>query len=177
MGQPAVAALPVDALVFSARAKYIYIARDGRDVLWSLYNHHAKFVPQFYEQINSNPDYADLPRVDPPPESVLQYFNDWLDRDGYPVWSFWENVRTWWAVRDLPNVRLQHFARLKADMSSEIRGIAEFLEIPIEESVWPAILEHSSFDYIKRHAEKIVPLGARGNRVRLPDPAARSQYP
>ena len=33
--------LPVDALVFSPRAKYIYIGRDGRDVVWSMYNHHA----------------------------------------------------------------------------------------------------------------------------------------
>src|SRR5262249_43327992 len=29
--------LPLDALVFSPEAKYLYVARDGRDVLWSLY--------------------------------------------------------------------------------------------------------------------------------------------
>jgi hypothetical protein len=33
--------LPLDALVFSPKAKYIYIGRDGRDVVWSMYNHHA----------------------------------------------------------------------------------------------------------------------------------------
>src|SRR5436305_1727175 len=33
--------LPVDALVFSPEAKYVYIGRDGRDVVWSMYNHHA----------------------------------------------------------------------------------------------------------------------------------------
>ena len=32
--------LPVDALVFSPKAKYIYIARDARDVMWSMHNHH-----------------------------------------------------------------------------------------------------------------------------------------
>ncbi len=32
--------LPVEALCFSAQAKYIYIGRDGRDVVWSWYNHH-----------------------------------------------------------------------------------------------------------------------------------------
>ena len=32
--------LPVDALVFSPKAKYLYIGRDGRDVMWSLHNHH-----------------------------------------------------------------------------------------------------------------------------------------
>jgi aryl sulfotransferase len=33
--------LPVDALVFSPKAKYVYIGRDGRNVVWSLYNHHS----------------------------------------------------------------------------------------------------------------------------------------
>ena len=32
--------LPVDALVYSPQAKYLYIGRDGRDVVWSLFNHH-----------------------------------------------------------------------------------------------------------------------------------------
>jgi aryl sulfotransferase len=27
--------LPVDALVFSPQAKYLYIGRDGRDIVWS----------------------------------------------------------------------------------------------------------------------------------------------
>src|ERR1051326_2008520 len=47
--------LPVDALVFNPQAKYIYIARDGRDVLWSLYNHHAKANDKWYEVINGAP--------------------------------------------------------------------------------------------------------------------------
>ena len=33
--------LPVDALGLSPKVKYIYIGRDGRDVVWSIYNHHA----------------------------------------------------------------------------------------------------------------------------------------
>jgi len=31
--------LTVDALVFSRRAKYIYVGRDARDIVWSAYNH------------------------------------------------------------------------------------------------------------------------------------------
>ena len=34
--------LPVDALVFSPMAEYIYIGRDGRDVVWSIYDHLAR---------------------------------------------------------------------------------------------------------------------------------------
>src|ERR1041385_8175378 len=44
--------LPVDALVFSPLAKYLYIVRDGRDVAWSLYNHHAGFADQVYPMFN-----------------------------------------------------------------------------------------------------------------------------
>ena len=41
--------LPVDALVFSPEAKYIYLGRDGRDVMWSMYNHHAKANDLWYQ--------------------------------------------------------------------------------------------------------------------------------
>ena len=97
--------------------------------------------------------------IDRPPASIRQYFLDWLEGDGYPWWSLWENVRSWWAIRDLPNVLVLHFVELKADMPGQIRRIALHLDIPIDESAWPAILEHCSFDYMKRHATKSVPLG------------------
>ena len=44
-------------------------------------------------------------------------------------------------------------------MPGQIRRIAAFLDIPIEESDWNAILRHCSFDYMKQHATKSVPLG------------------
>jgi aryl sulfotransferase len=150
--------LPVDALVFSERAKYVYIGRDGRDVVWSLYNHHANANATWYAALNDTPGRVGPP-IDPPPADIRQYWRDWLDRDGYPFWSLWENARTWWAIRDLPNVHLIHFEELKRDMPREIRRIAAFLEIPIDEARWPAILEYCSFDWMKRNATKSVPLG------------------
>lgn len=150
--------LPVDALVFSPKAKYIYIGRDGRDVVWSLYNHHANANAKWYEALNDTPGRVGPP-IEPPPDSILQYFRDWLARDGHPFWPFWENVRSWWEVRHLPNVMLLHFGALKADMPGQIRRIARFLDIAIDESKWDKILEHCSFDYMKRNATKSVPLG------------------
>lgn len=150
--------LPVDALVFSPSAKYLYIGRDGRDVVWSLYNHHANANQTWYDALNDTPGRVGPP-IEPPSDDIRQYYHDWLDRDGFPFWSFWENIRTWWDIRDLPNVKLIHFANLKADMGGEIRAIADFLDIPIDQAKWPAILEHCSFDYMKAHADKSVPLG------------------
>ena len=150
--------LPVDALVFSPKAKYVYIGRDGRDVLWSMYNHHATANATWYAALNDTPGRVG-PAIARPPSSITQYYHDWLDQDGYPWWPFWENVRSWWDIRNLPNVYLIHFARLKEDMPGEIRRVAAFLGIPIDGGKWDDILHHCSFDYMKANATQSVPLG------------------
>lgn len=150
--------LPVDALVFSPQAKYIYIGRDGRDVLWSLYNHHVNANATFYDLVNNTPGLVGPPLA-PPSGSVREYFLDWLENDGYPFWSLWENMRSWWQVRHLPNVLMVHYAQLKQDLPGQMRRIAAFLETPIDESRWEAIVEHCTFDYMKRNAEQVAPLG------------------
>lgn len=150
--------LPVDALVFSPKAKYIYIGRDGRDVVWSMYNHHSSANAAWYEALNDTPGRVGPP-IEKPVDSVRQYFLDWLEKDGHPFWPFWENIRSWWAIRDLPNVHTIHFETLKRDMPGEIRKIAAFLDVPIDESKWDAIVEHCSFPYMKANATKSVPLG------------------
>ena len=150
--------LPVDALVFSPRAKYIYIGRDARDVVWSLHNHHATANGLWYQAMNDTPGRVGPP-IGPPPPDIAFYWREWLDRDGHPFWPFWENIRSWWAIRDLPNVLLVHFDVLKRDMPGQMRRIADFLDIAVPEDRWPAIMEHCSFDWMKRHADKSAPLG------------------
>jgi aryl sulfotransferase len=150
--------LPVDALVFSPRAKYLYVARDGRDVVWSLYNHHQTANDIWYGHMNGTPGLVG-PRIDKPNPDIRQYFLEWLDFDGYPFWSFWENISSWWAIRDLPNVKLLHFDDLKRDLPGQMRGVAGFLDIPIDEAEFPAQVEHCTFAWMKAHAAIAAPLG------------------
>lgn len=150
--------LPVDALVYSPLARYIYIGRDGRDVIWSLHNHHSKANALWYELLNDTPGRVGPP-IGRPPEDVQQYFSEWLDGDGYPFWPFWENIRSWWAIRDLPNLLLLHFQELKDDLPGQIRRIAAFLDIEIDERQFPAIVEHCGFAWMKAHAAQAAPLG------------------
>jgi aryl sulfotransferase len=150
--------LPADALVMSPKAKYLYVARDGRDVAWSLHNHHLNHSDLAFQLINETPGRVGppLPKADP---DVRRYFNYWLETDGGDHWSFSENIRTWWDVRHLPNVKLIHFANLKADLEGQMREIADFLEIDVPAAKWPQMIEHCTFDWMKAHGERIVPLG------------------
>jgi aryl sulfotransferase len=150
--------LPVDALVYSPKVKYFYIARDGRDVVWSLYNHHVTANEKWYAALNDTPGLVGPP-IGKPVDTVAESYHQWLDQDGYPWWSYWENISSWWNIRHLPNLKLMHFANLKRDMEGEIREVAKFMEIPADSLNWPVILEHCSFDYMKENAAASVPLG------------------
>ena len=149
--------LPVDTLVFSPKAKYVYIGRDGRDVVWSMYNHHANANQLWYELLNDTPGRVGPP-IEPPPDDVRQYWRGWLDKDGHPFWPFWENVRTWWEIRGLDNVLFVHFTQLKEDMPGQMRRIASFLDIPLDESRWDRMVEYCTFDWMKANAAKSAPL-------------------
>ncbi len=140
--------LPVDALVYAPRAKYIYVGRDGRDVVWSLRDHHVNDL--WYGSLNDTPGRV-VPPIGWPAASIRQSFLDWMERDD-PFWPFWGHVRSWWEIRRLPNLLFLHFAGLEADLPGQVRRIAGFLDIPINESRWPFILEHCSFDSMKAHA-------------------------
>jgi len=150
--------LPVDALVFSPKAKYVFVARDGRDVVWSLYNHHVTANDTWYAMLNDTPGLVGE-KIGRPDLEVVPYFRRWLERDGYPFWPFFENIKSWWDVRELPNVMLLHFNEMKNDLPGAMRRVAGFLGIPVDEARWPVLVAHCTFEYMKAHASAAAPLG------------------
>jgi aryl sulfotransferase len=132
--------LPVAALVFAPQAKYLSLGRDGRDVVCSLYNHHANANQPWYAALHDTPGRVGPP-IAPPPSAIRQYWRAWLARDGSPFWSCRENVRTWWAIRRLPNVRFVHVANLKRDRPGQMRHLAAFLASPINATRWDTMLD------------------------------------
>ena len=149
--------LPVDSLVFSPKARYVYIGRDGRDAIWSWHNHHASYSDRAYQAFNETPGRVGPP-LQKPKDDIVEYFREWLEKDGYPIHPFFSNVRSWWEIRELPNVMLMHFNDMKADLEGSIRRIAEFLEISIDPECLPSIVEHCTFDFMKAHADDLTPM-------------------
>ena len=112
----------------------------------------------WYGAINNTPGRVGPP-IDKPNPDIRQYFLEWLDGDGTPFWSFWDNIASWWAVRTLPNVKALHYEDLKRDLPGTMRSIATFLDTPIDETTFPAQVEHCTFAWMKAHASQTAPLG------------------
>src|SRR5262249_51890118 len=132
--------LPIDALPYAPEAKYIYVARDGRDAFWSWYNHWASFTPETMDRIRSfYPSNADWAYPNP---DIRVAFHDFLDNNAAPSWPFWSNVQGWFDWRHLPNLKLVHFANLKADLPGQVRDIAGFLDIDLDPAMLDAVVAH-----------------------------------
>ena len=145
--------LTFEATPYRPSMKYIYIGRDGRDVLWSVYNHCSSFSPAAWAAINGVE--GPWPTWSAPDCDVREYYRRWLETDeapGFHDLPFWAHVQSWWDQRRRPNVLLLHYGNLIADLPGEMRRLAAFLEIEIDEARLPLMIEHCSLDYMRSQA-------------------------
>jgi hypothetical protein len=60
----------------------------------------------------------------------------------------------WWPLRNEPNVLLLHYADLSRAPEPTIRRIADFLGFDVPDASWSAILEYTSFTWMKANEDK-----------------------
>jgi aryl sulfotransferase len=145
--------LPADALPIDPRAKYINVGRDPRDVFWSWHNHHMSFTDGFYEFANAQPDREDIQWEKPEPDIRKAYLGWIMHEEGERHGGYWRFTRSWWDLRDQPNVKLFHFNDYKTDLEGSIRRIAAFLDIAFDEERMPAMLEHCGLEHMRNAAK------------------------
>lgn len=154
---------PLDGFPYHENVSYVYCARDPRDVFMSMQNHMSNVD---WERVTGLMSVQGL-EVEPPPpmpEDIDERFRLWLsvgtfewEDDGLPFWSTFHHAETFWAHRGLPNVHFLHFADLKKDLPGEMRRLAEFLGIDIDESVWPALTKAATFEEMQANADHTAP--------------------
>jgi hypothetical protein len=76
----------------------------------------------------------------------------------------------WWDLRGNDNVLFVHFNDLKLEHEATVRRIADFLGFEIRDDTLPAILEYTSFPWMKAHEDKFE--GRTISEVRLLDSGA-----
>jgi aryl sulfotransferase len=146
---------PADGVPWFPTASYIVVGRDGRDAFMSFVNHMANIRPDVVGALvmSAIEEGIELPEEMPPPPEDVHAFYDWWLREG-PLFEFFA---TWWQRRDEPNVLFAHYDDMKADLDGEMRRVAAFLDIPIDESTWPAQVERCTFESMKAQADRIGP--------------------
>lgn len=136
--------LALDTLVYSPRAKYITVGRDPRDVIWSFHNHLIGFRAEIKDMRVKSGEPAT-------PTDIRQYYNDFLDGPGQQQ-PFWSHMQGWWDARALPNLLTLHYGDLIADMPGQLRRIAAFLDIPIDEAKLASMVANCSIAHMRHVA-------------------------
>lgn len=146
---------PADGIPLWPDASYIVVGRDGRDAFMSFVNHVASMrEDKVLELMGSALDEGIEFEAIPPQDDIHAFFAGWL-ADG----SLFHFLSTYWELRHQPNVLFVHYDELKADLEKEVRRIAAFLAIPIDEELLPGILERCSFQWMKTNADRIGDFG------------------
>jgi len=154
--------LPFEAVPYSPSVRYVYIGRDARDVLWSVHNHCSSFTPAAWDAINAAE--GPWPKWSPPTDDARDYYLHWLETDttpGFHDLPFWSHVQGWWDQRHRPNILLLHYANLIADLPGQMRRLAGFLEISIDERKFSTMVSHCGIDYMRESASRTMSQGVR----------------
>jgi aryl sulfotransferase len=157
--------LPLDGLPYEEGIRYLYVARDARDVFMSLWNHYSNHTDEVFLSTNNTPGRVgdEFPRL---PDDIHAFWRGWMtqgwfewESDGWPYWSHLHHVQSWWNYRHLPNIQLVHYSDMIEDTEREARRIAAFLGIEVPETAWPGIVEAVSFTEMKKRGERYAPGG------------------
>lgn len=151
--------LALDGLPFYPQVRYIVVGRDPRDVFMSMWNHYAGFTPDFYTFINTAPGRVGDP-FPTPPSDIHALWSEWIGRgwfawevEGSPFWGNMHHIQSWWNYRDLENILLVHYADMLANPASQIRRMADFLEIPANDEQIAAIAQQTTITNMRTNAE------------------------
>lgn len=148
--------LAADGLPYRPTTSYIVVARDARDVFMSLVNHYDAYTDVALERLNDDPS---LPRFERFDGDVHKLWRDWISRgyfdwesDGYPWWGNLHHTASFWPHRDLENVLLVHYNDLKVDLAGEVRRIASFLGVEIDDGEVAGVVRESQIDRMREVA-------------------------
>jgi len=112
--------------------KYICVIRDPKDALISMY----KFFEGWFFTTGSI--------------SITEFAREHYlvrpDPEGY-----WYHLRSWWTVRERPDVLLLCYENMREDLVTSVRRIATFMDIELDADLEDIVLRQSSIEFMRAH--------------------------
>jgi uncharacterized protein (DUF362 family) len=117
--------------------KYIYVARNGKDVAVSYFHYHR--THKGYQG------------------TFTEFFDQFL-AGKIPPGSWFQHVRGWWRHRRDPNVLFLRYEDLLGDLEGSVRKIVAFCGFEIPPERMPTILARCGFPFMKQHESQFDPV-------------------
>ncbi|MGH9275224.1 MAG: sulfotransferase domain-containing protein [Acidimicrobiales bacterium] len=157
---------PLTGLPWDERVTYVHVGRDPRDAALSWDKHLSNIDLGRLVEIRAAAvgldDLAELgidglPPV--PPEDPVERFWMWMEGEsaiaaGSGLAALVHHSRTFWEVRQAPNVHLFHYGDLRADLAGQMARLADALgvEPPTDE-----LVEAARFATMKARSDELIP--------------------
>eukprot|EP01084_Bolivina_argentea_P055565 101836_1 len=161
--------LPVESLYFRNDCKYLFVGRDFRDTIWSMHNHMMSLKDEMYAFVEAN--YEKLPV-----EEKAKYRKPFRPHKDYTAMDLWNDIMSnpdlfgnpdggwlelsflwivgsWWNIQNLPNIKAIHYNNLKNNTQNEIKSIAQFLDIQINDNEIDKVVELCSLDKMRNNVK------------------------
>jgi len=129
--------MPFDWLPFSKNTKYIYVARNAKDVAISFYY----FIENMQRQV---PGYRKENEIGIP------QFIDLFHQGKVLYGSWWRHVESWYTAHTNPNVLIVTYEELQADLAGKVREISSFLGVTLEDDIVSSIVDKCTFGSMRK---------------------------
>jgi aryl sulfotransferase len=139
---------PADGIPWFPTAKYVVVGRDGRDAFMSLVNHVERFKAMDVLNLKASQD--GVPPMPAWEGDYHAFFRMYLERDD----MVFHHLASFFERRADPRVLLVHYNDLKADLSGEMRRIADFLGISVPAELWGETVDRCTFDRMRERGSK-----------------------
>lgn len=128
------------------KVKYIVVFRNPEEALVSFWPFLDKHADEWF-------DLWQVPRAALCRPDFPSFYSEVVDNHGMQG-AFFGFLAAWWPLREERNVLFIHFSDMKRDHEASIRRMAEFLSVDPSDDQWRAILEYTSFPWMKRNEDK-----------------------
>ncbi|WP_049578614.1 sulfotransferase domain-containing protein [Streptomyces sp. SBT349] len=159
--------LPMDALPIHPEVSYLVVGRDPRDTAISAHNHGQGMNGMAGIRTHLTGEDVHSPVHPSVPQDIREHWHAYFTRsafpwesDGWPFNSPTYHLHSWWSHRHEPNILFLHYQDMLDDLDRQMRRVSAFLGIPVDEELWPAMVEACRFRDMKAESHRIFAPGA-----------------